>query len=141
MGICKVCGKDFRGEGDICSPECEAKYRDSLKITCDVCGRKIDLHKEIIHHVSYDPEQVIYVHPSCHQKIHKTDMYPDLKPNQENKDYHKAQIRKRKKSLARKEEMTFQPDEEGLYYCPHCKRGVFFSVDDLKSHLKTHKIH
>lgn len=32
------------------------------------------------HHISYFPEKIIYVHTSCHHKIHRTNEHPNLKP-------------------------------------------------------------
>lgn len=81
-GYCTFCGKDFQGDGLFCSAQCESEYEISLKPVCDVCGRKI-FNNEIQHHVSYFPERVIAVHASCHNRIHKTDLYPDLKPSKE----------------------------------------------------------
>jgi hypothetical protein len=54
-----------------------------LKTPCQVCGQKIELLKEIRHHVSYFPEKVIFVHPGCHNKIHKTDLFLSLRPSQD----------------------------------------------------------
>ena len=82
-GFCRVCGADFRNEGSFCSQKCETKYEESLKTACEVCGEKIELMKEIAHHVSYFPEKVIIVHQSCHNKIHKTDKFLHLKPSNE----------------------------------------------------------
>lgn len=80
-GFCRFCGKDFRAEGSFCSRDCNLKYHDALKRPCEVCSAKIDLFKEIRHHVSYFPEKIIFVHAGCHNKIHKTDLYPYLKPS------------------------------------------------------------
>ena len=82
-GFCRNCGKDFQDEGELCSKECEEKFREKLKEVCEVCGEKIELLKEVRHHVSYSPEKVILVHASCHNKIHKTDLFPHHKPKNE----------------------------------------------------------
>lgn len=90
-GYCRFCGKDFKNEGSFCSSSCETKYEDTLKTSCEVCNKKIPFFKEIRHHVSYFPEKIIFVHASCHNKIHKTNLYPHLKPDQAeiNKFYNK----------------------------------------------------
>lgn len=82
-GYCQYCGKDFQGEGSYCSTECEAKYWDALKKPCLVCNEKMDFNTGIRHHVSYLPEKIIIVHIGCHNKIHKTNLYPHLRPNAE----------------------------------------------------------
>ena len=79
-GYCRFCGKDFQKEGSFCCEECKNKYDDTLKTPCQVCNEKIPLLKEHRHHVSYFPEKIIFVHASCHNKIHKTELYPHLKP-------------------------------------------------------------
>jgi len=38
--------------------------------TCPLCGRKVP--NLVKHHVSYEPEDVIYICNSCHAKIHKS---------------------------------------------------------------------
>src|SRR5207253_4397841 len=82
-GICRFCNTDFRKEGSFCSEKCEGDYEESLKTPCQVCGQKMERLSEIRHHVSYFPEKVIFVHPSCHNKIHKTDQFPNLRPSVE----------------------------------------------------------
>lgn len=137
-GCCKVCGKDFHGEGRFCSPACEAKFLDSLKLNCEVCGKKIELNKKIEHHVSYYPEKIFYVHLACHHRIHRTDKYPQFKPSQKDMDEYYLQTVEAKKLLKRKKELAFQPDEQGNYNCYRC-RCRFNNLNDLKSHLATHK--
>jgi len=133
-GYCQVCGKDFHAEGGFCSTNCETIYRDRLKVPCEVCGEKIELGKEVQHHVCYNPERIIYVHAACHQRIHKTDMYPQLKPSQEDLDTYHAS----KAVVAAKKQASFRPDAEGNFNCYRCKCR-FSSLVDLKSHLATHK--
>lgn len=82
-GFCRFCTKDFQKEGSFCSEKCEGDYKESLKTPCQVCGQSIELLKEIRHHVSYFPEKVIFVHPACHNKIHKTEQFPNLRPSEE----------------------------------------------------------
>jgi hypothetical protein len=82
-GYCKLCGKDFQQEGEFCSQSCSALFDDLFKKPCCACGLKMERRKEIKHHVSYFPEKIVLVHASCHNKIHKTDQYPNLKPNNE----------------------------------------------------------
>lgn len=89
-GFCRNCDKDFQDEGSFCSKECEEEFRDKLKEVCEVCGEKIELFKEVRHHVSYSPEKVILVHASCHNKIHKTNLFPHLKPKKEEKSANTA---------------------------------------------------
>jgi hypothetical protein len=91
-GFCRFCSKDFQKDGSYCSLDCEQKFIETLKTPCQVCGNKIDLYHEVRHHISYFPEKVIFVHASCHNKIHKTDLYPGLKPCKDeiNKYYKKS---------------------------------------------------
>ncbi len=85
-GSCRFCNKDFQKEGVFCSKDCEDKYTDTLKVPCIACGGKIELFEEVRHHIIYFPEKIVYVHKSCHNHIHKTDKYPDLKPSKEDTD-------------------------------------------------------
>lgn len=88
-GYCKVCGKDFQDEGSFCSKECEHQYEEALKETCEVCDKKVNYEDEILHHIKYFPPIVVVVHRSCHNKIHKTNEYPHLKPSEEEiKEYY-----------------------------------------------------
>jgi hypothetical protein len=82
-GFCRFCKTDFQKEGSFCTEKCKADYQEGLKTPCQVCGQKIELLKEIRHHVSYFPEKVIFVHPACHNKIHKTNEFPGLRPSDE----------------------------------------------------------
>lgn len=82
-GYCEYCGKDFQGEGSYCSTECEVKYRDALKKPCLVCNGKMDFNTGVRHHISYHPEKIVVVHMGCHNRIHKTNLYPQLRPNTE----------------------------------------------------------
>lgn len=82
-GHCRFCGKDFQNEGSFCSKDCEEKYREKLKTPCAICGEKIDFRKEVMHHIHYFPEETIFVHADCHNKIHKTNLFPHLKPSKE----------------------------------------------------------
>jgi hypothetical protein len=93
-GYCAYCGKDFSDEGEYCSEECEKKALDRLKATCEVCGEKIDFGKDVIHHIRYGPpEETVYVHTSCHAKIHHSNAHPDLKPIDKRPVKEKAQRR------------------------------------------------
>ncbi len=86
-GYCRYCGKDFKGEGSFCSNICEEQYKDTLKTPCEVCGKKLDWFEEIRHHISYSPpEKVIIVCAGCHNKIHKTNKFPQFKPNKDEID-------------------------------------------------------
>jgi 5-methylcytosine-specific restriction endonuclease McrA len=102
-GYCKCCGKDMRNNEYFCSDECkilvtkrELAHQINLSDEyCYICKTKKIYSKEEIkevfdielpdvlinHHVSYNPEKVITVCRKCHNKIHKTDEYPDLKPS------------------------------------------------------------
>lgn len=82
-GYCRFCGKDCQCESSFCSKECEEKYENALKTPCEVCNNKIDLFKEVRHHISYSPEKVVFVHASCHTKIHITNEFPHLKPSKD----------------------------------------------------------
>ena len=102
-GYCKCCGKDMRNNEYFCSDGCKnlvtkkelARQINLSDEYCNICKtKKIYSKKEIKevfdielpdvlinHHVSYNPEKVITVCRKCHNKIHKTDEYPDLKPS------------------------------------------------------------
>lgn len=82
-GCCRFCSKDFKGEGSFCSKTCEEQYENTLKTPCAVCGEKIDFLKEVRHHISYFPEKIIFVHASCHNLIHKTNKFLNLKPDKD----------------------------------------------------------
>ena len=86
-GYCQLCGKDFRDEGSFCSPDCEKKFFHNLKKTCPVCGKKIEFEEEVKHHIKYaPPEKAVFVHLGCHTRIHRTKMYPELKPVDKKED-------------------------------------------------------
>ncbi len=81
-GYCIFCKKDFRGEGEFCTPECELKYTETfIYIKCVVCDQPKPHEQIIRHHVCYNPEQTIIVCRGCHLKIHRTNQYPHLKPS------------------------------------------------------------
>jgi 5-methylcytosine-specific restriction endonuclease McrA len=82
-GFCRQCGKDFQGEGDTCSEECDKKYSDSFKKACAACGLKMEYAEEVRHHTSYFPENIVLVHRSCHNRIHHTQDFPALRPKDE----------------------------------------------------------
>ncbi len=109
IGFCCYCKKDFQNEGEYCSTECRENYKNSLiqecivckkKVhsfddwdtaealneLCTVCNEKMCFHNSIGHHVNYFPEEIIYVHRGCHNKIHRTNNYPYLKPKQSDID-------------------------------------------------------
>ena len=102
-GFCKFCGKDMKNNDYFCSEKCKqsvikrqlARQINNSDEFCYVCKtKKISSKKEIKeifdidlpnvllnHHVSYFPENTIPVCRKCHNLIHKTDNYPDLKPD------------------------------------------------------------
>jgi len=123
-GHCRNCGKDFQAEGEFCSKECEKEYEEKLKATCPVCGKKIDLLKEVKHHTRYSPEEMIFVHAGCHGKIHKSNLYPHLKPN----DYLVNKRMKRKPQ----NELRYMVDK-GTIKCLKCK-SEFTSESDFERH-------
>lgn len=82
VGKCPHCGKDFQDEGEYCSPQCQEKDRIEGLEDCKVCHQKIEREEQIWHHISYFPEEFVCVHKGCHNKIHKTNLYPELKPDQ-----------------------------------------------------------
>ena|SRR5437867_1757396 len=51
-------------------------------VLCVTCKKPI-LHLDdyVEHHITYNPENKVPVHKSCHGKIHKSDIYPHLKPS------------------------------------------------------------
>lgn len=82
-GYCKLCGKDFRREGEFCSKECEQACEETYKGHCAVCGKSLDWKNVIQHHVSYNHEKIIPVCKSCHLKIHRGRQYPKLKSRED----------------------------------------------------------
>ena len=108
-GFCMVCKKDFGGEGSFCSEDCRVRYESSLRKECKVCkvvvhswdewdsveplselcpvcGENMCIHTSIEHHVSYFPERTIFVHRGCHNRIHRTNHFSQLKPDQKDID-------------------------------------------------------
>lgn len=51
---------------------------------CELCGYKEHL---VNHHISYVPERIIVVCPSCHTKIHKLDANILLQPERTKKEF------------------------------------------------------
>ena len=82
-GYCRYCGKDFRDEGWYCTTECERADDFASLPACAACGVKVPRQQQIRHHVSYNPEKVVIVHASCHQRIHRTSEHPELQPSAE----------------------------------------------------------
>ena len=65
-GYCGYCGKDFQDEGSFCSDECKQKYHDATLENCKVCNESLEGREHVKHHVSYFPEEIIFVHRKCH---------------------------------------------------------------------------
>ena len=82
-GYCAICNKDFQNEGLTCSNDCKEKFLDSISEKCIACKKRINCGEEVYHHTSYFPERKVPVHKNCHQKIHRTEEYLDLKPDVE----------------------------------------------------------
>ncbi len=102
-GYCKFCGKDMGNNDYFCSDVCKntiikkelAHQINQSNEYCYICKtKKIYSKKEIKevfnielldilinHHISYYPEKIITVCRKCHNIIHKTNEYPDLKPH------------------------------------------------------------
>ena len=101
-GFCIMCNKDFHAEGEFCSVKCEKEcYGDE---DCYACYKEIDFGEDVSHHVTYFPENVVRVHRSCHNLIHKTDKYPHLRPPKEEiiRFYHKPKKILKKKFRVKK---------------------------------------
>lgn len=104
-GNCRFCGKIIQTPGFFCSEECRTRYikkniamtlNENFREFCKNCGTRIlpreiyeefaaylDIEakpKSIIHHTSYFPEKTMVICEDCHYKIHKTNEYPELKP-------------------------------------------------------------
>ena len=64
---------------------------------CSVCGKEDYLKGLVEHHTSYFPEETILVCPHCHGLIHKTNLYPELRPKRGDSlvYYKNLEIRKR----------------------------------------------
>ena len=89
-GYCKFCKKDFKNEGVFCEKSCERMYFQKHVVLCEVCHSPVTPDDEILHHVRYFPEEIVSVHTSCRQKIHKTIEPPDLRhPEGDSRKYYK----------------------------------------------------
>jgi hypothetical protein len=113
-GYCIFCNKDMQKEGLFCDDKCKKKFIwqkqkehdewiETQKETCELCKEKIGYQEEIEHHVSYFPEKKIILHKKCHNKIHKTNKHPELKPSKE--DVKKFYLKQKKEKI-----------------CPTCKK-------------------
>lgn len=81
-GFCKSCQKDMQKEGLFCSDECEDKYNELFKVTCNICKQRFKENKLIEHHTNYTEkeEKTILICKSCHSKIHfHQEKYTELK--------------------------------------------------------------
>lgn len=82
--LCEQCEEaSTKKQSELWEKERLQIIRDGLFIKCSVCGKNTREHPETEfqeHHLSYSPEKKINVCKSCHNKIHNTDDYPDLKP-------------------------------------------------------------
>ena len=83
-GYCCFCNKDFQDEGWCCSPECEILYKNQFdRGICAVCFAPFTYssnERTIRHHVQYYPEEIVEVHESCHNEIHRGNIileYPE----------------------------------------------------------------
>lgn len=94
-GYCELCGRDFEGEGEFCSKECEAANEELYKARCAKCGVSIDYKNAVDHHITYEPERKVLVCKSCHLKIHKSKKPTALKPPAESAKRFYSPIKKR----------------------------------------------
>ena len=91
-GQCRMCNSEINHDGLFCSTECEESYSQlkelrreerEQKTECVLCGKALDLFSKdtVKHHISYNPEKIVYVCRKCHTKIHlKHKKYPNLAP-------------------------------------------------------------
>jgi hypothetical protein len=137
-GFCQSCGKDFGDEGAYCSKECEEKVFDETRPTCPVCNNKIKSNGEE-HHIKYrPPEEKIFVHASCHYKIHNTDIYPNFKPKDKSPySEKKTRLTKAMKEAKLQKELKtgIAPDE----YCIVCLKR--YRKNDITLMYQGWKIH
>lgn len=142
-GRCKCCGKIINNNIYHCSIECREKENNrylAIQINnseeCPLCTRKVvDEALEIkekldvelpgvlvAHHISYEPEETIKICPSCHNIIHRTDKYLNLKPNQkEIRDYYNEKENKKNKIVLCKYGCGRKTKSlSGV--CPKCKK-------------------
>ena len=113
-GYCRFCNKDFQDEGNCCSPECKILYKNQFdRGICAVCFAPFTYfsnEKTIRHHVQYYPEEIVEVHESCHNEIHRGNIileYPEytyLIPSQDELErfYKKGKYEPTSEDLARK---------------------------------------
>lgn len=142
-GYCKLCGKDFRDNGYYCSHECEWKAQRALieRVVprCSTCNRLIvvtnnemkyftdseaTVSEVIRHHISYKDGKTVTVCASCHQKIHKSNDFPELKPIDA-----RPKGRKLKRRKCARCGTEFQPKNNAQSYCSEeCKRKTLLEL-------------
>lgn len=108
-GFCRYCNKDFQDDGFFCSSTCEEQIRLAQLPICGACKKPIEYKDLIEHHIKYIPIQIKEnVHRSCHNKIHRTDKFPELKQyKDEEKEEHYS-----KKPRIKKERKIFRTEKE-----------------------------
>jgi hypothetical protein len=108
-GFCRYCKKDFQDSGFFCSRICEEKARLAELPTCIACKKPIEYKNLIEHHIKYRPIEITEnVHRSCHNKIHRSDQFPELKKyKDEEKEEHYS-----KKPRIKKERKIFRTEKE-----------------------------
>ncbi len=176
------CGRRFNAPGFFCSDRCREVYIKRLlaseintsKKFCAVCGTIIleeglletcrgfldirGCEEAQIHHVSYFPEKTILVCKNCHQKIHHTEEFQELKPptGDSKKFYngeknmlplrmvctwceHEWVTRKNRPTRCPRcrSEYIFQRFSVS-YICPHCKRP-FLDFNEFMKHTYIEK--
>ncbi len=78
-GYCHRCGAELL-VGTLFCEDCERAADEELRVECEACRDRFELRDIVVHHVSYSPERTVTVCRSCHLRIHRSKVYPHLKP-------------------------------------------------------------
>jgi hypothetical protein len=79
-GYCKTCGMELEGPWLQCG-ECTQTLAGAPRPQCAACGDYFPTEQMILHHVRYEPEELVTVCRSCHLVIHRGKKYGHLRPS------------------------------------------------------------
>ena len=81
-GYCLHCKKDLRDNREYCDSDCETQsdLQHGIKHHCKACKNIFNESEMIRHHLNYEKDEIVLVCKSCHTRLHKTDLHPELKP-------------------------------------------------------------
>ena len=84
-GNCHRCGADLLS-GRLYCETCETIREEYTRLQCAACRDLFVLSDTVVHHISYDPEFTVRVCRSCYLRIHRSELYPKLKPRDRPKE-------------------------------------------------------